>query len=186
MKRSHNAGSIKTAKNQSHVNGNAKGGESVKPVNGDASKMNGNHVNGTNGAEVTLRGAKTRVNEEGGRTTMVVRLHPGQTNRLSAYVEDQVSKENLNLCQKKHLTSDQDSPSGRSWLAEVQPGDTSSICGLEISFSSVPQDIDIKVIPGDDNLEGDRQTKMKLILYISDFVSDGSEQIVLDENKTRE
>ena len=87
---------------------------------------------------------------------------------------------------KKHLTSDQDSPSGRSWLAEVQPGDTSSICGLEISFSSVPQDIDIKVIPGDDNLEGDRQTKMKLILYISDFVSDGSEQIVLDENKTRE
>ena len=62
--------------------------------------MNGNHVNGTNGAEVTLRGAKTRVNEEGGRTTMVVRLHPGQTNRLSAYVEDQVIKENLNLCQK--------------------------------------------------------------------------------------
>ena len=56
--------------------------------------MNGNHVNGTNGAEVTLRGAKTRVNEEGGRTTMVVRLHPGQTNRLSAYVEDQVIKEN--------------------------------------------------------------------------------------------
>ena len=31
---------------------------------------------------------------------MVVRLHPGQTNRLSAYVEDQVIKENLNLCQK--------------------------------------------------------------------------------------
>jgi len=150
MKRSNNAGSLKTAKNQSHVNGNAKGGETVKQVNGDASKLNGNHVNGTNGAEVTLRGAKTRVNEEGGRTTMVVRLHPGQTNRLSAYVEDQ------------------DSPSGRSWLAEVQPGDTSSICGLEISFSSVPQDIDIKVIPGDDNLE------------------DGSEQIVLDENKTRE
>jgi len=114
--------------------------------------MNGNHVNGMNGQqpEVNLRGKKTRVNEDGGRTTMVVRLHPGQTNRLSAYVEDQ------------------DSPSGRSWLAEVQPGDTSSICGLEISFSSVPQDIDIKVIPGNDNLE------------------DGSEQIVLDENKTRE
>ena len=101
MKRSNNASSLKTAKNQSHVNGNAKGGESGKPVNGEASKMNGNHVNGTNGAatEVTLRGAKTRVNEEGGRTTMVVRLHPGQTNRLSAYVEDQVIKENLNLCQ---------------------------------------------------------------------------------------
>ena len=65
----------------------------------------------------------------------------------------------------------------------MQPGDTSSICGLEISFSSVPQDIDIKVIPGD---EGDRWQEMNLIIFISDFVSDGSEQIVLDENKTRE
>ena len=89
MKRSNNATSIK---NQSHVNGNAKGAE--KPVNGEASKMNGNHVNGMKGApEVNLRGAKTRVKEDGGRTTMVVRLHPGQTNRLSAYVEDQVIKD---------------------------------------------------------------------------------------------
>ena len=98
MKRSNNAAaSIKTAKNQSHVNGNAKGvAESAKSVNGDASKTNGHHVNGmNNGApEVNLRTKKTtRVNEDGGRTTMVVRLHPGQTNRLSAYVEDQVIKE---------------------------------------------------------------------------------------------
>lgn len=61
-----------------------------KVTNGEGSKVN---VNGTNGtAEVTLRNKKTRVNEDGGRTTMVVRLHPGQTNRLSAYVEDQVTK----------------------------------------------------------------------------------------------
>lgn len=162
MKRSNNAGGMKTTKNQTHVNGSTtKGGESGKLVSGEANgKMNGNHVNGTNGgAEVTLRGAKGRVNEEGGRTTMVVRLHPGQTNRLSAYVEDQVTKEkNLILCQKpSDISLCQDSPSGRSWLAEVQPGDTSSICGLEISFSSVPHDIDIKVIPGDNNLEGDLQ-----------------------------
>ena len=40
----------------------------------------------------------------------------------------------------------------RTWLAEVESGDsTASICGLEISFSSVPQDIDIKVIPGQNN-----------------------------------
>merc|ERR1712223_1360475 len=143
-----NGASGKTAKNQTQENGNAKAQESAKVTNGEGSKVN---VNGTNGtAEVTLRNKKTRVNEDGGRTTMVVRLHPGQTNRLSAYVEDQ------------------DSPSRRSWLAEVQPGDTASICGLEISFSSVPQDIDIKVIPGD-SLE-----------------EDGADQIVQDENKTRE
>ena len=40
-----------------------------------------------------------------------------------------------------------------AWLADVQTGGstTSSICGLEISFSSVPQDIDIKVIPSEDS-----------------------------------
>jgi hypothetical protein len=75
--------------------------------------------------------------EESGRTKMVVRLHPGQANRLSAYVEDQ------------------DKPSGRTWLADVQAGEAAdSICGLEISFSSVPQDIDVKVIPGEE-MEGE-------------------------------
>ena len=41
-------------------------------------------------------------------------------------------------------------------MADLQTGgsNTSSICGLEISFSSVPQDIDIKVIPGDSLEEG--------------------------------
>merc|ERR1719230_762306 len=60
------------------------------------------------------------------RTTMVVRFRPGQPNQQGA------------------------------WLADVQTGGstTSSICGLEISFSSVPQDIDIKVIPSEDSAAG--------------------------------
>jgi len=57
---------------------------------------------------------------------MVVRFRPGQPNQQGA------------------------------WLADVQTGGstTSSICGLEISFSSVPQDIDIKVIPSEDSAAG--------------------------------
>ena len=40
----------------------------------------------------------------------------------------------------------------RSWVGDVQDNNTTqSICGLEISFSSVPQDIDIKLIPGNSN-----------------------------------
>ena len=42
-------------------------------------------------------------------------------------------------------------------MADVQTGgsNTSSICGLEISFSSVPQDIDIKVIPSNSEEPGE-------------------------------
>merc|ERR550532_2685077 len=60
------------------------------------------------------------------RTTMVVRFRPGQPNQQAA------------------------------WLADVQSGGSniSSICGLEISFSSVPQDIDIKVIPSNSKEPG--------------------------------
>lgn len=87
---------------------------------------------------------------------MVVRLHPGQTNRLSAYLEDT------------------DKPSSRTWLAEVQAGDSlSSICGLEISFSSVPQDIDIKVIPG-----AGHEAQGPLVVEAAEMIQ--------DENKTRE
>ena len=44
-----------------------------------------------------------------------------------------------------------------AWLADVETGgsNTSSICGLEISFSSVPQDIDIKVIPSNSEEPGE-------------------------------
>merc|ERR1712127_881384 len=63
------------------------------------------------------------------RTTMVVRFRPGQATQQG------------------------------TWVAEMQPGDSaSSICGLEISFSSVPQDIDIKVIPGNQQEDGESST----------------------------
>merc|ERR1712123_495849 len=78
------------------------------------------------------------------KTTMVVRLHPGQSRRLSAYMDQQDQKgEELNT---------------RTWLGDVQYQDNpASICGLEISFSSVPQDIDIKLIPGNSNCAIDNQ-----------------------------
>jgi len=66
------------------------------------------------------------------RTTMIIRLHPGQSKRLSAYLEQQLGDPADSL----HCA--------RDIPYEDTPG---SICGLEISFSSVPQDIDIKLIP---------------------------------------
>lgn len=46
----------------------------------------------------------------------------------------------------------------RSWVGDVQDNNTTqSICGLEISFSSVPQDIDIKLIPGNSNCAVDNK-----------------------------
>jgi len=89
-------------------------------------------TNGSSGAEAQLK------------TTMVVRLHPGQSRRLSAYMDQQDQKgEEL---------------STRTWLGDVQYQDNpASICGLEISFSSVPQDIDIKLIPGNSNCAIDNQ-----------------------------
>lgn len=48
--------------------------------------------------------------------------------------------------------------STQTWLGDVQYEDNrASICGLEISFSSVPQDIDIKLIPGNSNCAIDNQ-----------------------------
>ena len=81
---------------------------------------------------------------------MVVRLHPGQASRLSAFLEEQVSKLwLLLLLLLLLLLFPQDKPSSRTWLAELLPDDSQpSILGLEISFSSEPQDIDIRVIPG--------------------------------------
>jgi len=93
---------------------------------------------------VTINGgvgsAKRPVNgKEGGRTTMMIRLHPGRTNKLSAYLENQ------------------EKPGSRTWLTEALTEEVEdALCGLEISFSSVPQDIDIKLLPpsqGDEHLE---------------------------------
>jgi len=62
---------------------------------------------------------------------MVVRLHPGQEHRISAYLEDQ------------------DKCAPRTWVHGSHTCDSlSSILGLEISFSAMPQDIDIQIIPG--------------------------------------
>merc|ERR1712013_330064 len=69
------------------------------------------------------------------RTTMVIQLHPGKTKKLSAYLENH------------------ENPGSRTWLTEAETGNLDdAICGLEISFASVPHDIDIKVLPA---AEGD-------------------------------
>jgi len=79
---------------------------------------------------------------------MVVRLHPGQTRKLSTMGE----QEGVPIEQTK-----QDKNSV-GWLAEVQTeDDPSSVCGLEISFKSVPQDIDIKLISGQANSKAEKQ-----------------------------
>lgn len=73
------------------------------------------------------------------KTTMVVRLHPGQNRKMST-LEDQEEAPGDQSDQLKNSCG---------WLAEVQAeDDPSSVCGLEISFKSVPQDIDIKLISG--------------------------------------
>jgi len=92
---------------------------------------------------LTINGGKEKrgaANGKEGRTTMMIRLHPGRTNKLSAYLENQ------------------EKPGSRTWLTEAQTEEAEdALCGLEISFSSVPQDIDIKLLSptqGDGHLEG--------------------------------
>jgi len=82
------------------------------------------------------------------KTTMVVRLHPGQTRKLSTMEEQEASPGEQTKLEKNSV----------GWLAEVQAeDDPSSVCGLEISFKSVPQDIDIKLISGQANSQGEKQ-----------------------------
>jgi len=86
----------------------------------DSTKINGGQENAAKRAE----------HGKEGRTTMMIRLHPGKTNKLSAYLEHQ------------------DKPGSRTWLTEAETEEVEdALCGLEISFSSVPQDIDIKLLP---------------------------------------
>merc|ERR1719385_162143 len=81
---------------------------------------------------LTINGGKEKrgaANGKEGRTTMMIRLHPGRTNKLSAYLENQ------------------EKPGSRTWLTKAQTEEAEdALCGLEISFSSVPQDIDIKLL----------------------------------------
>ena len=73
---------------------------------------------------------------------MIVKLHPGDEKRLSAYLEGQQNGEsNVQL---------RDSGAGGGPNKEDI---RRSICGLEISFTSLPQDIDIKLIPTCENCE---------------------------------
>jgi len=82
------------------------------------------------------------------KTTMVVRLHPGQTRKLSTMGEQEGAPGEQTKQRKNSV----------GWLAEVQTeDDPSSVCGLEISFKSVPQDIDIKLISGQANSQAEKQ-----------------------------
>merc|ERR1712106_1092766 len=110
------------------------------------------------------------------KTTMVVRLHPGQSRRLSAYMDQQDQKgEELNT---------------RTWLGDVQYQDNpASICGLEISFSSVPQDIDIKLIPGNSNCAIDNQESGQAAKAEASPHATASDEPLAtepDQNKTRQ
>ena len=71
---------------------------------------------------------------------MIVKLHPGDEKRLSAYLEGQQQNGESNV-----QLRDSSGPNKE----EIRR----SICGLEISFTSLPQDIDIKLIPTCENCE---------------------------------
>jgi len=81
------------------------------------------------------------------KTTMVVRLHPGQSRRLSqCSLDNQVPGEHM----RTNVTGDGEMES-RTYMAEVQSGacdNPNTVCGLEITFETVPQSIDIKLLPG--------------------------------------
>merc|ERR1712032_197667 len=75
----------------------------------------------------------------GGRTTMVVTLHPnmGEQHRLCSFKEKKDSEDNW------------------VWQAEVEPGQgrDSGVYGLQISFSALPKDVDVKVIRDTDAVD---------------------------------
>ena len=78
------------------------------------------------------------------RTTMVVRLHPGQHQKISARSQE-VRGVPVSL---SHMLLFQPSSSSVRWEGNIHHENQSRpICALEISFSSVPRDIDIKLIP---------------------------------------
>jgi len=111
------------------------------------------------------------------KTTMVVRLHPGQNRKLST-MEDQEAP-----------TTDQSEPVDNScgWLAEVQAeDDPASVCGLEISFKSVPQDIDIKLISGQQEKTEVKQPGAKGKSVSKSSITRKSIDLSSDQNKTRQ
>ncbi|XP_023334061.1 uncharacterized protein LOC111705669 [Eurytemora carolleeae] len=110
------------------------------------------------------------------KTTMVVRLHPGQSRRLSSCID----KEERNDEGMDRMTR-------RAWLEVENEATSQNVCGLEISFQSVPQAIDIRLL----NSRGDsiseahgytsgHQTAVKPDKSIS------TETINIEINKTRQ
>lgn len=111
------------------------------------------------------------------KTTMVVRLHPGQNRKLST-MEDQ---EEAPGDQSEQLKS------SCGWLAEVQAeDDPSSVCGLEISFKSVPQDIDIKLISGQQQEKAVVKPAAKTKSVSKNSITRKSIDMSSDLNKTRQ
>merc|ERR1712083_808189 len=104
---------------------------------------------------------------------MVVRLHPGQNRKLST-MEDQEAP-------PPHQSED----NSCGWVAEVQDeDDPASVCGLEISFKSVPQDIDIKLISGQQEKPEAKQPQAKTKSVSKNSITQKSIDISSDQNKT--
>ena len=89
---------------------------------------------------------------------MVVRLHPGQSKQLATMLQQKVNRRTL--CHKvilEHFQTTTGVVEGKN-LVHFSAKDEmckspGSICGLEISFSSLPQDVDVKLISGGENLD---------------------------------
>jgi len=104
------------------------------------------------------------------KTTMVVRLHPGQSRRLSTCLDKEESEEQ--------------SVTRRAWLEVENENTAQSVCGLEISFQSVPQAIDIRLLNG----QGDAisQSEGVEVGAAKQEKSISSETINIEPNKTRQ
>jgi len=99
------------------------------------------------------------------KTTMTVRLQPGQTRKLSPLPSEScaVEKESDPVCDKVECDETEAKPEKKDsvgWRAELEAEeDPATSCGLEISFESVPQDIDIKLIADPPDLSKDERYK---------------------------
>ena len=104
-------------------------------------KLNGNNCTNTKGSIEKAKATETS------RATMVVTFQQGKTNMLSTFYENQVwEKHNSKDCLIKICLFFQDDSKTWTWKSELVPEDCPSICCLQISFSTPPQDIDIKVL----------------------------------------
>ena len=138
------------AKKQQHLDTNGKG-SSTKMVMGknryiytDYSTVISHSTNNPNYCSEGMTNGMTR-------TTLKVKLHPGEAKRFSAYLEGHEVSFTL-YSTHIWIASSQNSESGLLALNDigVSPDlEDGVIQGLEISFTSLPQDIDIKILNGD-------------------------------------